>query len=133
MANDTAQFGLSQIGQIAITVHDLKQATAFYRDGLGMKFLFEVPNMAFFDCGGVRLMLGIAEKPEFAHPASIIYYRVDDIQAAHDVLASRGVQFDGKPHLIARLPDREIWMAFFRDCENNLLALLSEVARTSGL
>ena len=130
---DTTEFGLTRISQIAINVHDLKKATAFYRDTLGMKFLFEAPNMAFFDCGGVRLMLGVAEKPELDHSASIIYYRVEDIEAAHEILASRGVQFDGKPHLIARLPDREIWMAFFRDCDNNLLALMSEVARTSGL
>ncbi|HYA95443.1 MAG TPA: VOC family protein [Terriglobales bacterium] len=119
--------GLSTIGQIAITVRDLKQATAFYRDTLGMKLLFEVPNMSFFDCGGVRLMMSTPEKPEFDHPASILYFRVPDIHAAYDTLLSRGVRFEGKPHLVARMPDHELWMTFFRDQENNLLALMSEV------
>ena len=123
------QIGLSQIGQIAVTVHDLKKAIVFYRDVLGMKFLFEVPNMAFFDCGGVRLMLGVPEKPEFDHPSSIIYYKVKDIQNTYDVFSSRGVQFEGKPHLVARLTDHDLWMAFFRDVDNNLLALMSEVKR----
>ena len=129
MKEAAARFGLTQIGQIAINVHDVKKATAFYRDTLGMKFLFEAPNLAFFDCGGVRLMLGVPEKPEFDHPGSIIYYRVEDIQAAYDVLASRGVHFEGKAHLVARLPDHELWMAFLRDIDNNLLALMSELRR----
>ncbi|MBI1808222.1 MAG: VOC family protein [Ignavibacteria bacterium] len=127
MTNDAQAIGLSTIGQIAVNVHDLRRATAFYRDTLGMKFLFEVPKLAFFDCGGVRLMLSVPEKPEFDHPASIIYYKVNDINVAHDVLTSRGVQFEDKPHLIAHLPDHDLWMAFFRDCENNVLALMSEV------
>lgn len=118
---------LSQIGQIAVNVHDLERAVAFYRDTLGMRFLFQVPNMAFFDCGGVRLMLGTAEKPEFDHPASILYYKVDDIQTAWQTLSSQGVRFEGEPHLIARMPDHELWMAFFRDSEENMLALMSEV------
>ncbi|MBI3788236.1 MAG: VOC family protein, partial [Ignavibacteriales bacterium] len=95
------QFGLSSIGQIAITVHDLPKAVAFYRDTLGMKFLFEVPAMAFFDCGGIRLMLGTSEKSEFDHPPSIIYYKVEDIQKSYEHLFSRKVQFDAKPHLVA--------------------------------
>ena len=130
MTNPVAQpafFGLSEIGQIAITVHDLKQATAFYRDTLGMKLLFEVPNMSFFDCGGVRLMLSTAEKPEFDHPASILYFRVPDIQAAYETLVVRGVRFEDKPHLVARMPDHELWMTFLRDMDSNLFALMSEV------
>ena len=131
MSTQTAwSFGLSEIGQIAVNVHDLKRATAFYRDTLGMKFLFAVPNMAFFDCGAVRLMLGTAERPEFDHPASVIYYRVADLQQAYQVLRSRGARFEGAPHLIARLPDHELWMAFLRDSENNLLALMSEVRKS---
>ena len=126
---DAEEFGLSQIGQISDNVHDVQKATAFYRDTLGMKFLFEVPKMAFFDCGGVRLMLAVAEQPEFDHPASVIYYRVADIHAAHELLASRGVRFEGKPHFIARLSDHDLWMAFLRDTDNNLLALMSEVHR----
>ena len=124
-----AEFGLSEIGQIAIAVRDLKQTTAFYRDVLGMKLLFEVPNMCFFDCGGVRLMLSIAEKPEFEHPASILYFRVPDIQAAYAILFARGVRFEDKPHLVARMPDHELWMTFLRDVDNNLLALMSEVRK----
>jgi methylmalonyl-CoA/ethylmalonyl-CoA epimerase len=127
----TTSLSISQIGQIAINVHDLKRATAFYRDALGMKFLFEAPNMAFFDCGGVRLMLAIPEKPEFDHPASIIYYKVPDIQAAHHVLRSRDVPFDAEPRLTARLPGHDLWLAFFRDVDNNLLALMSEAPRPS--
>ncbi len=132
MTNPIAQpapVGLSAIGQIAITVRDLQQATAFYRDTLGIKLLFEVPNMSFFDCGGVRLMLSRAEKPEFDHPASILYFRVPDIQAAHQALGGRGVRFEDLPHLVARMPDHELWMAFFRDMDDNLFALMSEVRK----
>ncbi len=124
-----APFGLSEIGQIAIPVRDLKQATAFYRDTLGMKLLFEVPNMSFFACGGVRLMLSAAEKPEFDHPASILYFRVPDIQAAYERLVARGVRFEDKPHLVARMPDHELWLTFLRDLDNNLFALMSEVRK----
>lgn len=125
----TASFGLWQIGQIAITVREIKPAVAFYRDTLGMRFLFEAPNLAFFDCAGVRLMLTLPEKPEFDHPSSILYFRVADIQAAYDSLRARGVRFEDQPHLIARMPDHDLWMAFFRDIENNLLALMAEVRK----
>lgn len=127
MAAEASRVALSRIGQIAVNVRDVDRAVAFYRDTLGMRFLFQVPNLAFFDCGGVRLMLGTAEKPEFDHPASILYYKVDDIQAAWRTLSSQGVRFEGEPHLIARMPDHELWMAFFRDSEENMLALMSEV------
>jgi methylmalonyl-CoA/ethylmalonyl-CoA epimerase len=132
MTNPVVQpvpFGLSEIGQIAITVRDLTQATTFYRDTLGIKLLFEVPNLSFFDCGGVRLMLGAAEKPEFDPPASILYFRVPDIQAAYETLVARGVRFEDKPHLVARMPDHELWIAFLRDMDNNLFALMSEVRK----
>ena len=123
----TPSFGLSEIGQIAINVHDLQRAVTFYRDALGMRFLFEAPGgLAFFDCSGVRLMLGVAEKPEFSHPASVLYYRVDDIDAAHETLTGRGVSFIDEPHLIAKLPTHELWMTFFRDSEENVLALMEE-------
>lgn len=103
---------------------------AFYRDVLGMRFLFQAgPKMAFFDCGGVRLMLATPEKPEFDHPSSVFYFKVTGIQAAAESLQSRGVQFEGPPHLIAAMPDHDLWMAFFRDADGNLLALMSEVPR----
>ena len=117
----------SQIGQIGIIVHDLPKAIAFYRDSRGLKLLFEMPKMAFFDCGGVRLMLGIPEKPEFDHPCSILYFKVPDLRETHPTLTTRGVEFLAPPHLIAKMPDREIWMAFFRDLDGNTLALMSEL------
>jgi methylmalonyl-CoA/ethylmalonyl-CoA epimerase len=123
----TPQLELTQIGQIAINVRDLQRAVAFYRDTLGMQFLFQAPGgLAFFDVGGVRLMLGVAEKPEFSHPASILYYTVPDINAAHETLTNRGVTFMDEPHLIAKMPDHELWMTFFRDSEDNVLALMEE-------
>lgn len=124
-----AEFGLSQIGQVAVNVKDVKRATSFYRDTLGVRFLFDTPTMSFFDCGGVRLLLGVAEKPEFDHPSSILYFRVENIQEAYNILGARGVPFEGKPHRVAQLADHDLWMAFFRDPENNLLALMSEVRR----
>lgn len=120
---------LSSIGQIAIIVHDLKKAVPYYRDILGMKFLFEVPKMAFFDCGGVRLMLGPPESPEFDHPSSIIYFRVQNLQLSYETLLKRGVNFVAKPHLVAPMPDHDLWMAFFKDPDNNFLALMSEVRK----
>ncbi len=124
----STNFGLSQIGQIAITVTDVPRAIAFYRDSLGLKFLFEAPNLGFFDCGGIRLMLTLPEGTSGGH-ASILYYRVPDIQQAHQVLSGRGVAFEGAPHLIAKMPDHDLWMAFFRDPDSNILALMSEVPR----
>ncbi len=123
-------FGLDRIGQIAVNVKDLDRAVAFYRDALGMRPLFQVPKMAFFDCGGVRIMLSLPESPEFDHPASVIYYRVDDVQSAHTTLRGRGVGFEGEPHVVARLADHDLWMAFCRDPEGNVLALMSEVRRS---
>ena len=128
-------FGVARIGQIAMTVGDLPRAVAFYRDVLGMRFLFEAPPaMAFFDCGGVRLMLSLAEETGAAAGqqfGSIIYYAVDDIQQAAQTLTQRGVLFEQPPHLVARLPHADLWMAFLRDADHHLLAIMSEVARPS--
>ena len=120
---------LSTIGQIAIIVKDLARATAFYRDTLGMKLLFEVPGMSFFDAGGVRLLLGKAEKPEFDHPASVLYYKVDDIGGFHRKFEARGVKVEHEPHFVAPMPDHDLWIGFYRDSEDNYFALMSEVAR----
>jgi methylmalonyl-CoA/ethylmalonyl-CoA epimerase len=114
------------IGQISVNAHDVDRATAFYSDVLKLKLLFRAGHMSFFDCAGVRLMLSTPEKPEFDHPGSVIYFRVDDIQARYEELAGRGVRFEGTPHLIARMPDHELWMAFFKDSEGNFLALMEE-------
>jgi methylmalonyl-CoA/ethylmalonyl-CoA epimerase len=123
-----APFALSTIGQIAIAVTDVDRAARFYRDTLGMKFLFQVPNMAFFDCDGVRLMISASEKPGETYN-SVIYFKVPDIQQAFGTLTARGVVSEREPHLIARMPDHDLWMAFFRDPDRHLLALMSEVPR----
>ena len=122
---------LSRVGQIAINAHDVDRATAFYRDVLGLPHLFRAGQLSFFDCGGVRLMLDKAEKPEFDHPSSIIYFQVGDIQAAHKRIKDAGAKFEDEPHVIAQMPKYDLWMTFFRDTENNLLALMSEVLRSS--
>ena len=118
---------LSQLGQIAINVEDLERAVAFYRDALQVPFLFQFPGLAFFDCAGVRLMLSKPEGGEIHGRASVLYFKVADIDAEARNLASRNVKFEQPPHLVARLPDHELWMAFFRDPDGNLLALMSEV------
>jgi len=122
--------GITRLGQIAINAKDVERAAAFYQDVLGLKLLFKAPpGLAFFDCGGVRLMLNRPEKPEFDHPSSILYFAVPDIQAAHAQMKEKGVKFEDEPHLIARMPDHDLWMTFFRDSEGNLMGLMSEVKR----
>jgi predicted enzyme related to lactoylglutathione lyase len=118
---------LGHIEQVAIPVRDVARATAFYRDQLGMKLLFEVPpQLSFFDCDGIRLALSISSDPMYDPPGSIVYYRVADIEASHAELEGRGVEFLRGPHRVAELGDIEIWMAFFEDTEGNTLALTSE-------
>jgi len=126
MTSTTMGIGISRLGQVAINVHDLERATAFYRDKLGLPLLFTAGKLAFFDCGGVRLMLDVPEKPEFDHPNSILYFAVPDIAAAHRQMLASGVRFEDEPYLIARMPNHDLWMTFFRDSEQNLLALMSE-------
>jgi methylmalonyl-CoA/ethylmalonyl-CoA epimerase len=120
---------LSTIRQIHINVKDLARATAFYRDTLGMKLLFEFPGMAFFDAGGVRLYLGVADNPEIDHPASILYYLVTDIVGTHESLVAKGVDVVAEPRFIAPMPDHDLWLADYRDSEGNIFALMSEVPR----
>ena len=127
-----SDFGLSRLHQIAVRALDVPRAVRFYRDTLGVRLLFEAPpQLAFFDCGGVRLMLSPPE-PEFDHPGSILYFGVDDIQATARTLESRGVTFRTAPHKIATLADREVWLAEFHDSEGNTLALMSEPKITSA-
>lgn len=120
---------ISAIGQIHVNVQDLERATRFYRDTLGMQYLFSAGNMAFLMCGDVRLMLGVAEKPELAHPSSILYYKVDDIGAAHETMAANEVRFEQEPLKVHEAKEHDLWMAFFRDSEDNVMALMSEVTR----
>ena len=125
--NDST-FGLRTLGQVFMPAEQLSRAIAFYRDTLGMSFLFAVPRMAFFDLDGVRLMLGEREGEE-EHPGSILYYKVADLDEAHTELVSRGVSFDMDPTMIADMEDHELWMAFFHDSEANQLALMSEIPK----
>lgn len=126
----TPHFVLDRIGQVAVPVTDVERATAFYRDTLGMRFLFAAPpGLAFFDLGGVRLMLDGPAGAQ-AGNSSVLYYRVADLPSAFGTLSERGVRFEREPHLVAKLPDHELWMAFFHDPDGNLLALMSEVRPT---
>lgn len=122
--------GLGRVGQIAIAVADLDGAVAFYRDALGLPLLFQAPpGLAFFDCAGLRLMLAGAEDGEPPRGNSVLYFVVADLPAAHAALAARGVPFVDEPHLVARMPDHDLWMCFLRDPEQNLIGLMSEVPR----
>jgi methylmalonyl-CoA/ethylmalonyl-CoA epimerase len=115
---------LKGIGQIAINVHDLERATTFYRDVLGIRYLFSAPpQLAFFEIGGVTLMLSPAENPELDHPSSLLYFDVDDIRAAHATLRDKGVEFLDAPHRVHRDGDRELWLSAFRDTEGNTFVL----------
>ncbi len=125
-------YRITGIGQIAVNVHNLERAVAFYRDTLGMQFLFDAPNMAFFQCGDVRVMLGLPDRPELDHPASLIYYKVTDVDAAYKSLTGCGVKFEQAPGIVHRTDSHDLWMAFLKDPEGNLLALVNEVPRTSG-
>ncbi|HSF16044.1 MAG TPA: VOC family protein [Vicinamibacteria bacterium] len=121
---------LSEIGQIAVTAKDIDRAVAFYRDKLGMKFLFQAPpQLGFFSCGSVRLMLAVPGETEHDHPASVIYYRVPDVQVAYRELSSRGVSFTREPAVVHRTDEYELWIAPFEDSEGNTLALMCEKAR----
>ena len=131
MTSATLPIGISRLGQIAIDVHDLDRATAFYRDILGLPLLFTTGTLAFFDCGGVRLMLSPPEKPEFDHPGSVLYFTVSDIASAHRQMLGRGVHFEDAPHLIARMTTHDLWMTFFRDPDQNLLALMCEMPQAA--
>jgi methylmalonyl-CoA/ethylmalonyl-CoA epimerase len=125
----TASLTWDDLGQIAQRVHDLDRAVGFYRDILGIPFLFQAPpGLAFFRCGTVTLMLSRPESAEFDHPGSVLYFRVPDLQAAYDTLVARGVSFDGPPHAVHREPNRELRMAFLRDTEGNPLALMAWVS-----
>lgn len=126
----TALVSPSRIGQIAIPAREIGRAVAFYRDVLGLRFLFDAPpKLAFFDCGGVRLMLSEPEDGQTFQPGSVLYYLVDDLPATHQALLERGASFVDAPHKIASMPDHDLWMAFLHDSEGNLVGLMSEVRR----
>jgi catechol 2,3-dioxygenase-like lactoylglutathione lyase family enzyme len=119
--------GVTGVGQLAIPVADLERSIQFYRDVLGLRFLFQAPpGLAFLDCGGVRLMLSRAQEAEATPPAGVVYYRVSDLNAAYEALGQRGARLVDEPHLIARMSDHELWMVFLRDPDGHLLGLMEE-------
>jgi methylmalonyl-CoA/ethylmalonyl-CoA epimerase len=126
-----SDFRIGPVKQIALTVQDLARATAFYRDTLGLKLLFEVPGLAFLDLHGIRLMLSRGEGPANEPPkvphGTVLYYQTADLPATFAALKQRGVKIVREPHLIAKMPDHELWMAFLEDSEGNLLGMMSEV------
>ena len=123
---DQAGFGLHSIGQILIPVEDIEASTGFYRDVLGMRFLFAFPGIAFFDCDGVRLYLAKPERPEFGGPTTV-YYRVPDIHAAVATLEARGITFVEQPEIAHRDERHELWLAFLKDPAGNHVGLMTEV------
>jgi methylmalonyl-CoA/ethylmalonyl-CoA epimerase len=120
---------LDHIGQIALAVGDVDRAEAFYRDVLGLRRLYRFGDLTFFDCAGVRLMLEKAEAPENIPKSSVIYFRCADIALAVRELEKRGVAFESKPHLIAKMDDHDLWMAFFTDPDGHTLALMQEAPK----
>ena len=130
--------GLGPIGQIALHVSDIEKSVKFYGGLLGMVKIFDAPNLAFFDNGGVRLMLSSGEESREAtrsrsqsDDGSVIYYRVDDVQTSRDQLASAGVVFQDEPHIVHSSENYELWMSFFKDPDGNQLAIMSELGELS--
>ena len=120
-----ASVSLSSLMQLSLPVRDIDRAVAFYRDQLGARFLFQAGTLGFFDLDGVRLMLAVPEGSG-GEGGSVLYFRVPDVRAAHEALSARGVTFEAEPHVVHRDPTYELWMAFFRDSEDNLLAIAGE-------
>lgn len=125
-------FALSRLGQISVYARDLERGVRFYHDILRLPLLFRSERMAFFDAAGLRLMLGVAETPEFDHPGSVLYFEVPDIRAGYQALVERGVRFAAAPQRVAQLAASDLWMAFFRDSEGNVLALMSAAPLAAG-
>ena len=122
-----ANLANSRIGQIAVVCKNVARASTFYRDVLGLRHLFDAgPNLSFFDCGGTRLMLTTAERPQDDHLSSILYYFVENIEGVQSELESKGVHFTNAAHLVAKMPDHELWLSEFSDSEGNALALMEE-------
>ena len=119
------QFGLRTIGQILVPVADVDRAVAFYRDKLGMRFLFQYPGMGFFELDGIRLLVGEPEEGFETGPVTI-YYRVADLDAAVAALGERGVPIDQPPHLIHRAETSELWMANLHDPDGNPVVLMED-------
>ena len=120
---------LEKIGQVAITVDDIVRARDFYQNTLGMKFLFAAGKLIFFQCGDIRLMLTTPEKTE-PRGGTIVYFKVVDIHATYSALKDRGASFIDQPHLIAKMPDHDLWMVFLKDPFENTIGIMCELPRT---
>lgn len=118
---------IQKVGQIGIPIKDLDRAIDFYKQKLGLSLLFNTDRMAFFESNGLSLLLSIPEKEEFAHPSSVLYFQVSDIEDSYERFAAQDVQFIDKPHMVAKMGESETWMVFFKDSEGNTHALMSEV------
>ncbi|WP_312094097.1 VOC family protein [Niallia sp.] len=118
---------IQKIGQIGVTVKNLDEAIHFYKEKLSLPLLFQADNMAFFDCNGIRLLISLPENEEFDHPSSTIYFQVENIKVAYENLIKKEVEAVSEPHLVAKMGSTETWMAFFRDTEGNIHALMSEI------
>ena len=117
------------IGQLLVPVDDFERGVAFYRDVLGLPLLFSAPpQMAFFMCGTVRLLVGVVPAGQRAQRGSAIYFKVKDIKGVFSSLSASGVRFGADPHIVHRTPKSELWLAEFTDPDGNQLALMSEVA-----
>jgi len=125
---DDNAFGLHTIGQIAITVSDVERATAFYRDILGMKFLYAYPGMAFFDCDGVRLYLVHPEDDRFAGRA-VLYFTVPSVPDAFEAMVARGAPAESAPRIVHSADTYDLWMAFVRDPDANQIGMMAEVPK----
>jgi methylmalonyl-CoA/ethylmalonyl-CoA epimerase len=121
-----SQVQLEKIGQIAISVTDLARAKEFYGNTLGMRFLYDAGTMAFFQCGEIRLLIGLAET-ETPRGGTIVYFKVEDIHAVYEILRAKQVEFIDAPHMIAKMPDHDLWMTFLKDPDGNVLGVMSEV------
>lgn len=116
------------VAQLLIPVSDFDKGMSFYRDILGVPFLFAAPpQMAFFNCGGVRLLVGVMPEGQTAQRGSAIYFQVSDIGAVFSTLKDQGVAFRAEPHVVHRSPKSELWLAEFADPDGNQLALMSDV------
>jgi len=118
---------IQKVGQIGVPVKVLDRAIQFYKDKLGLSLLFNTDSMAFFECNGLRLLLSLPEKDEFAYSSSVVYFQVENIKAIYETLVGNGVTFIDEPHIVAKVGQIETWMTFFKDTEGNTHALMSEV------
>jgi methylmalonyl-CoA/ethylmalonyl-CoA epimerase len=120
---------LSQIGQIALPSRDVDRSEAFYEKVLGLRKLYRFGGLSFFDCAGVRLLLDQVNEAEELKPQGCIYFRCADIALAVSELKKRGATFADEPHLIAKMDDHDLWMAFFKDPDGHTLALMQEAPK----